>query len=165
MGVNLIPWLVSAQYCVRQGASAYLELWAFLLLLAGAAIITRSRSRALSRTFIAFAVLTGLQATSTFYGCSMVAPSEQGLGTDLPGGTYTILRCLGWEPFGTATGWIIFAAECIVAIVLFVLAINRWKRAGKVLGFIGSALLTIVACFSGFLLYFGFSWCTSSRLF
>lgn len=155
----------SAGYCVRQGATAYLELWAFLLLLAGMAIAMRRRYPALSVTFVTFALLTGIHGASMLYGCSMTAASEQGLGTDLSGGTYEVLRCLGWSPLATANGWIAFAIECIGTIVLLVLAIVRWKRVVRVFGFIGSALLFALSCAGGFLLFFGFSWCTSSRMF
>lgn len=165
LSMGMLPWLVSAQYCARQGASAYLELWAFLLLLLTAAILTRSASRIVTGTLLALAVLTGILAVSMFYGCSMAAPSEQGLGTDLASGIYKTLRCLGYEVFGTATGWIVTATECIVAVVLFSLARARWKKAARVLGFTGSALLAILTLVTGFLVYFGFAWCTSSRLF
>ena len=157
-------WL-SAGYCVRQGASAYLELWAFLLLLAGAAIVTRRSSRVLSGTFVAFALLTTALGISMFYGCSMTAASEQGLGTDMPAHTYSLLRCLGQGTFGMATGWIALAVECLATIVLFVLAIVRWRKIARVFAFIGSALLFALSCAGAFLLFFGFSWCTSSRLF
>jgi hypothetical protein len=156
---------LSAQYCVRQGASAYLELWAFLLLFAAAAIVLRRTSRILSGTCALFAVLTGIVGGSMFYGCSMTAAAQQGLGTDLPARTFNVLRCLGWEPFGTATGWVILAVECIATVALFTLAMVRWKKAARVLAFIGSALLLALSCASAFFLFFGFSWCTSSRLF
>jgi hypothetical protein len=80
-------------------------------------------------------------------------------------GIYTTLRCLGWDVLGTATGWIVTATLCIAAIVVFTLALVRWKSAGRVLGFIGSGLLAILTFASGFLVFFGFAWCTSSRLF
>ncbi len=163
--MELLPWLVSAQYCARQGASAYLALWAFLLLLVGSAILARKTSRVLSRTFVAFAVLTAFLGTSIFYGCSVAAPAEQGLGTNLPAAIYSTLRCLGVEAFGTATGWIVFAVSCIATIVLLVSAIIHLKKTARVFGFAGSALLLMVTFVTGFLLFFGFSWCTSSRLF
>lgn len=163
--VAMLPWLVSAQYCARQGASAYLELWAFLLLLVAAAILTRSTSRVLAGAFFALALLTGILAASMLYGCSMTVPNEQGMATDLAPGVYTTLRCLGREVFGTASGWVVTATECAVAVALFFLARVRWKKAGRVLGFIGSAFLTILTFVTGFLAFFGFSWCASARLF
>jgi hypothetical protein len=163
--MGMLPWLVSAQYCARQGASAYLELWALLLLLVAAATLTRSTSRATRGTLVVLAAVTGILALSMFYGCSMTAPSEQGLGTTMASGTYTTLKCLGYGVFGTATGWIITAVLCIAAIVVFTLARVRWKSAGRVFGFIGAALLTTLTFISGFLVFFGFAWCTSARLF
>lgn len=163
--VAMLPWLVSAQYCARQGASAYLELWAFLLLLVAAAILTRSTSRVLAGTTLALALFTGILAASMLYGCSMTAPNEQGMTTGLAPGIYTTLKCLGHEVFGTASGWVVTATECVVAIALFLLARVRWKKAGRVLGFTGSAVLTILTFVTGFLVFFGFSWCSSARLF
>lgn len=165
LDMGMLPWLVSAQYCARQGASAYLELWAFLLLLVAAAILTRSSSRVVTRTVLALAALTGILGASMFYGCSITAPSEQGLGTELASGIYRALRCVGHDVFGTATGWIVTATECTVAVVLFALARVRWKNAVRVFGFIGSGLLAILTLVTGFLVYFGFAWCTSARLF
>lgn len=162
--MGVLFWL-SAQYCVRQGASAYLELWALLLLLAGASILTRKTSRVLSGGLGLFALLTAAVGASMFYGCAMTAASEQGLGTNLPGGTYNVLRCLGWEPFGTATGWVILAVECVATLTLLVLAIVRWKKAARAFAFVGAGVLLALSCATAFFWFFGFSWCTSSRLF
>lgn len=161
----MIPWHVPAQYCVRQGATAYLEMWALLLAFAGAAVVTRKTSRALSGTYVAFAVLTGVLGVVTFYGCSMTAAGEQGMGTDLPSGTYTILRCLGYDVYSLANTWLLFAVSCTAAIALLVFGLIRWKKAARAYAFTGSALLTIAAFAFAFFLAFGFSWCSSSRLF
>lgn len=165
LDIGMFPWLVSAQYCARQGATAYLILWAFLLVLIGAAMLIRSNARVMKSALLVFALLTSVLGVSMFYGCSIAAPSEQGLGTTMAAGVYTTLRCLGYEVFGTATGWIVTATECIAAIALFSLARVRWKKAGRVFGYIGSGVLLILTVATGFLAYFGFAWCTSARLF
>ena len=164
VAVSVLFWL-SAQYCVRQGTSAYLELWAFLLLLAGASIRTRKVSRVLSAGLGVLALLTAVLGASIFYGCSMTAPAQQGLGTDMPAATFELLRCLGWQPLGTATGWSILGVEVAAMLTLLVLAIVRWRKTARVFGLIGSGMLLALSCAGGFLWFFGFSWCTSSRLF
>ncbi|HZZ00703.1 MAG TPA: hypothetical protein VFE36_14130 [Candidatus Baltobacteraceae bacterium] len=160
-----MPWYIPAQYCARQGATAYLEMWALLLVLAGAAILTRRTSRFLAGTFVVFAALTGILGTSMFYGCSVSAPAEQGLGTNLPAATYGILRCFGHDVGYTAYGWVLFVLSCGGAIALFVFGIIRWKQAGRALAIIGAALLAMAAFAVSFFLLFAFSWCASSRLF
>jgi len=161
----VIPWHVSAQYCARQGATEYLEMWALLLVFAGGAVLTRKASRGVSGAFVGFAVLTGVLGASMFYGCSMTAASEQGMTTDLPHATYTILRCLGYDVRYLTNSWALFAVSCAGAIALLIFGTIRWKRAARAYAFTGSALLTVAAFVFAFFLLFGFSWCSSSRLF
>lgn len=156
---------LSAQYCVRQGASAYLELWAFLLLLAGAAILTRRFSRVSSGVLTLLAVLTGGVGASIFYGCSMTAAADQGLGWFGDRAWYTPLHCLGQNALGNATGWCLIVATCLGAILLLRLGIIRRKPSARVMAFAGSAVLLVFAFAQGFFFTFGWSWCTSSRLF
>jgi hypothetical protein len=172
--VHGLPWL-SAQYCARQNATAFLELWGLLLVLCGAAAATLFAARRLGsdRQFAArfcagalllFALLTGILAASTFYGCTATAASEQGLTSDLPAGTFTVLRCLGTSVLGMVNGWVLLVVTSIAAIALVVLGIFRQRAAVRVPAFAGATLLVILAFAFGFFLLFGFSWCESQRL-
>jgi cytochrome c oxidase subunit IV len=159
----MIFW-ASVRSCVRQDAGAFLELWALLLVLAGCAYVVRPASRAYARVLALFAFLTAVFAGAIFYGCSMTAAGEQGLGTDLPANTYTTLRCLGNDAFSTAMAWTTFVVPLIAGIALALFGAVRWKAARRVVAFIGAAVLLIVACAGAFLSVFFFSWCTSQRL-
>ena len=159
----MLFWL-SARYCARQDATAFIELWALLLVLIAAAVVTRKRSRVYSGTLVVFAALTAAYGSSIFYGCSMTAANEQGLGSDLAASTFNILRCLGNDALGTATGWALLVVLCLAAIALLVLGVVRWKALTRVLAFAGSAVLLILTFALAFFLVFGFSWCTSQRL-
>ena len=157
---------LSARYCARQDAHAFLVLWGLLLLLAGSAVAAqRFKARFFSRAILLFAFLTVALSASIFYGCSMTAASEQGLGSDLPAGTYTFLRCLGWDALSTVLGWTILVVSCIVALGLVVVGIRHRRKAVRIVAPIGAALLSIVTLLMGLGLLFGFSWCTSERLF
>ena len=167
--------MLSAQYCARQNAAAFLELWGLLLVLCGAAVATLFVARRLGseRQFGArfcagslffFALLTGILAASMFYGCSATAASEQGLGSDLAAGTFTILRCLGTDVLSTVQGWVLLVGSSIAAIALVIWGLFRRRAAVRVPAFIGAALLVVLAFAFGFFLLFGFSWCASERL-
>ena len=172
--MSVLQWL-SAQYCARQNATAFLELWAMLLVLCGAAAAMRFAAPQLAKdrpfavrfctaALLFVALLTGIFAASIFYGCTATAASEQGLGSNLPAGTYTLLRCLGTNMFDLVQGWLLFAGCCIAAIALLVLGAVRRRIAVRVPAFIGSGLLAVAALACGFFLIFGFSWCESQRL-
>ena len=167
--------LLSAQYCARQNTAAFLLLWGLLLVLCGAAVATLSLARSIGRgrlfavrfcggALFFFALLTGILAASMFFGCSATAASEQGLGSDLPGDTYRVLRCLGTEVLSMAQGWVLLVGSSIGAIALVVLGRFRPRAAVRVPAFGGAALLVIVAFVLAFFSLFGFSLCTSMRL-
>ena len=157
--------MLSAQYCARQNATAFLELWALLLVLSGAAVTARQFGlRFCAGALFFFALLTGIIAASTFYGCSATAANEQGLPSDLAASMYTFLRCLGTDVFEMVQGWVLFVGSTNAAIALVVLGIRRRRAAVRVPAFAGAALLVILALAFGFFLLFGFSWCESQRL-
>ena len=157
--------LLSAQYCARQNATAFLELLALLLVLCGAATAARRFGlRFCSGALFFFALLTCIIAASMFYGCSATAANEQGLPSDLAAGTYTFLRCLGTDVFEMVQGWVLFAVSANAAIALVVFGVRRRRTAVRVPAFAGAALLVILTLTFGFFLLFGFSWCESQRL-
>ena len=166
---------MSAQYCARQDATAFIELWGLILVLCGAAAVTMFAARRFvggtqfaarfcTGALFFFAILTGLLAASIFYGCSATAASEQGLGSNLSARTYTTLRCLSTDVLSTVQGWVLLVGLSIAAIVLIVLGILRRRAAVRVPAFTGAALLAILAFACGFFLLFVFSFCESQRL-
>lgn len=167
--------MLSAQYCARQDATSFLELWALLLLLCAAAAATLLLARRQGTNpniavrfcfgvMLLFALLTGLFAASIFYGCSATAANEQGLPSNLAAGAYTFLRCLGTDVLGMVQGWVLLVASTIAAIALAGYATVRRRPAVRIPAFGGALLLILLAIASGFFLLFGFSWCTSQRL-
>lgn len=173
--MEITPWL-STQYCARQHATASLELWGLVLVLAGAAIATlfaarrmrrtdrRSAARVCAGAFLFAALLTGVLAAAIFYGCTTTAASLQGLGSDLPAATFGMLSCLNSQALGLVHGWMLLVGSFVAAIVLLVLGIVRWNAAARIVAFIAAALLVFLTFAVGLLLIFGFSWCTSQRL-
>ena len=172
--MEVLP-LLSSQYCARQNASAFLELWALLLVLCGAAVVTLFAARRLggdrqfglrfcAGSLFFFALLNVVITASMFYGCSATAASEQGRPSDLAANTFTLLRCLGTDVFEMVQGWVLFAGSTNAAIALVVFGIRRRRAAIRVPAFAGAALLLILALAFGFFLLFGFSWCESQRL-
>ena len=168
-------FVTASQFCARQNATAFLELWALVLVLCGAAAVTlfiarqlegsrRTAARCCAAALLALAALTGVLLVSGFYGCSATAPSNQGLPSQLPAATFTLLRCLGVDVFALANGWILFTASCIAAIVLLASALVRWRGARGVVALLGSAVCVLAASAIGFFLVFAFSWCRSERL-
>lgn len=170
-----VLWLLSAQYCARQNAASFLELWALLLVLClgAAATLFAARRLAPERQFsvrfcggalLFFALLTAIFASLTFYGCSATAANEQGLPTQLPAGVFTALRCLGTDVLSTVQGWVLLVVSSIVAIALLVFGIFRPRVAVRVPAFAAATLFAILALAGGFFLLFGYSWCESQRL-
>lgn len=172
-----MPWL-SVRYCVRQDAATFLELWAFVVLLAGASVAAFAASsrnaehprypfalRFCAGTLLLFTVLTGILGVSILYGCLWTAASLQGMGTNLPSRTYALLSCLYQAGTDMAHAWMLAVVFFTCAIALLVVGIFRRNAAVRVVSFLGSPLLLILALASMGGLIFAFSWCTSRRLF
>lgn len=157
-------WL-SVRYCVRQDATAFLELWALLLALAGAAVALRSTARAWSRGLLCCAALIAAVGASIIIGCTMTGAADQGQGWDFSPAWYTPLRCMGYDALWSVNNWCSIVIFAIAGIALLQLGIVRRKTATRVFAFSGSAVLLILTLLSGFFLLFGYSWCSSSRLF
>jgi hypothetical protein len=135
--VDVIPWL-SVRYCARQDATGLLELWALTLVLAGAAVAIllaarlksgrpnhQSATRLLAGGILFFALLTGALALFIIYGCSMTAAGSQGLLSDLPARTLTMLQCLNGDVLATVGAWVLLVGSAIAALQLLVLGIVR----------------------------------------
>ena len=167
--------LLSAQYCARQNATAFLELWGLLLLLCCAAVVILfvarrfKKERQFAARFCAgalffLALLNGIFASSIFYGCSATAASEQGLGSNLAAGTYNVLRCLGTDVLSSVHAWVLVVGSSIGTVVLSLFGVYRRGAAVRAAAFVGAAFLIVLAFAFGFFLFFGFSWCASERL-
>jgi hypothetical protein len=161
-------WGLGARYCVRQHAHAFMWLWCLLLALTGAALIVRRRGRHFEAiVLLLLAVCTGALGLIVFYGCSASAPFSMGLGApNLSAARLTTLTCLGQAASASAFSWTIIALCCSAALGSVAWGRLRAKTTGvRVISYIGASLLLLLAAAAGFGWFFGFSWCSSSRLF
>lgn len=164
-----VIWSLGARYCVRQEAQAFMWLWGLLLALAGAAVIVRRRGRHFEAAVLLFlAVCTSAVGLVAFYACYASAPYSMGLGAppSLSAARLTALTCLGRGAFDLASIWTIVTVSCSAALGLVAWGRTRGKTAAlRACLYVGAALLLLVAAAAVFGWFFGFSWCSSSRLF
>jgi hypothetical protein len=143
-------------------------LWGLFLALAGAAFIVRRRGRRFeTAALLFFAVCTAAVGLVVFYACAATAPSSMGLGGP-PGfsaARLTTVTCLGNRASVTAGTWTVIALSCSAALGLVSWGRSRRKTALRAGAYVGAALLLLVAAAAGFGWFFGFSWCSSMRLF
>jgi hypothetical protein len=161
-------WSLGARYCARQHAHAFIWLWFLLLAFAGAALILRRRGRPFeAAVLLLLAVCTGALGSIVFYACSATAPFSMGLGApNISATRLTALTCLGQSASTSAFLWTVVALCCSSALGSVAWGRLRGKTAAiRTLSYIGAALLLVIAGALGFAWFFGFSWCSSSRLF
>lgn len=161
-------WGVGARYCVRQDAHAFMWLWGLFLALAAAAFLLRRRGRYFeAAVLLFFAICTGALGCIIFYACSASAPYQMGLGTpSISAARLTTITCLSQGAFSKAIVWTVIVLSCSAALGLVAWGRSRGKTAAlRACTYIGAALLLLVAAVAGFGAFFGFSWCSSSRLF
>jgi hypothetical protein len=161
-------WSLGARYCARQHAHAFIWLWCLLLTLAGAALIVRRRGGHIESTvLLLLAACTGTLGGIVFYGCSATAPFSMGLGApNISAARLTALTCLGQAASSSAFLWTVVTLCCSAALGSVAWGRLRAKTAGiRAISYIGAALLVLLAAAGGFAWFFGFSWCSSSRLF
>ena len=159
---------LSARYCARQDAHAFMWLWCLALVLGAIACSIGKGSARLARgALLFFAAATGLVGASIFYGCYRWAPFSLGMGAPgLSARQLDTFMCLSQDAFGNSLGWTIVAVSCSAAAALIVWARSSAGSAGKrVSCSIGAALLMVVAVVVGLLMFVSFSWCLSRRLF
>jgi hypothetical protein len=142
-------------------------LWGLFLILAGSVVALHRRGKRIGAGILAlFALCTAALAVSIFYGCYRYAPHSMGLPATTDAAGLTTFMCLSRDAFGTATGWTIFVLCCSAAAAFISLARPRGKstlfRASL---YIAAAIALFLACAGGFLMFFGYSWCLSERLF
>ncbi len=143
-------------------------LWCVLLALAGAASIVRRRARPFeAAVLLLLAVCTATLGVAIFYACSATAPSSLGLGApDISAARLTTLTCLGQSASTSAVVWTVVVLLCGAALGSIAWGRTPGKSAAvRALCYIGVALLLLLAAAAGFAWFFGFSWCSSSRLF
>jgi hypothetical protein len=144
-------------------------LWGLFLALAGAAFMVRRRGRHFEAALLLFfAVCTGAVGLVAFYACYASAPYSMGLGAppSLSAARLTMFTCLSHRAFDLASIWTIVALSCSAALGLVTWGRTRGKTAAlRACFYTGAALLLLVAVAAGFGWFFGFSWCSSSRLF
>ena len=170
---------LTARYCIRQDARGFIELWALLVAVAGAAIalLLSLRRRIGDRTYrlvvviwagalTCFLALTLGFALTIFRWCYESAAANLGFVAPNAPAHLDMMSCLSMRVLNLVDGWILIVALSIAAIALLVLAIFRlrslWRRA---LTFAGVAVALLFAVASGGLKAFGIYWCQSSRLF
>jgi hypothetical protein len=161
-------WSLGARYCVRQHAHAFIWLWCLLVALAAAAVAVRRRGRPFEATvLLLLAVCTGTLGLVLFYACSASAPYSMGLGApDISAARLTALTCLGESASASAFTWTLVALSCSAALGSIAWGRTRGKTAAtRALSYIGAALLLLLAAAGVFAWFFGFSWCSSRRLF
>lgn len=154
---------------MRQDVHAFMWLWGLFLALVGAAFIVRWRRRRLeAAALLFFAVCTGAVGLVVFYACYASAPYSMGLGAppSVSAARLTTVTCLSHGASGTASMWTVVALSCSAALGLVAWGQSRRKTAAlRACAYIGAALLFLVAGAAGFGWFFGFSWCSSERLF
>ena len=153
---------------MRQHAHAFMWLWFLLLALTGTALIVCRRGRHFEATvLLLLAVCTGTLGLIVFYGCSATASFSMGLGApNISAARLTALTCLGQSASPSAFHWTGVALCCSAALGLVAWGRLRAKTTGvRAISYIGAALLLLLAAAAGFGWFFGFSWCSSSRLF
>jgi hypothetical protein len=163
-----VIWSLGAKYCVRQDAHAFMWLWGLLLALTAAAFVVRRHGRHVeAAVLLFFAATTGALGFLTFYACYAYAPYSMGLTAPrTTAARLTTFSCLSQEALPSAFIWTIVALSCSAALGLI-----AWGRshdnpaAFRLTTYIGAALLLLLAAAAGFVWFFGFSWCSSHRLF
>lgn len=143
-------------------------LWGLLLALAAVAFIVRRRGGHFeAAVLLFFAACTGALGSIIFYGCYASAPYSMGLGApNLSAARLTMLTCLSQDVFARAINWTIIVLSCSAALGLVAWGRSRGKTAAlRACLYVAAALFLLVAAAAGFGAFFGFSWCSSSRLF
>jgi hypothetical protein len=143
-------------------------LWGLLLAFAAAAFLVRRLGRRLeAAVLLCFAVCTGALGAIVFYTCYASAPYSMGLGApDVPAARLTMFTCLSQGAFTLAFIWTVVALSCSAALGLIAWGRSRPKTAAlRTISYIGAAFLLFIAANAGFVSFFDFSWCASSRLF
>ncbi|HEY5426970.1 MAG TPA: hypothetical protein VIJ77_10495, partial [Candidatus Tumulicola sp.] len=165
--VDVISGLGS-RYCVRQDAHAFTWLWCLLLALAGGALAVRRRGRYFeAAALLFFALCTGALGFVVFYACYASAPYSMGLGAPSAlAARLTTFTCLSRGASTLTFIWTVVALSCSAALGLIATGHSGSKVAAiRVSFYIGAALFLLLAAAAGFVAFFGFSWCSSSRLF
>jgi hypothetical protein len=165
--VDLI-WSLGARYCVRQDAHAFMWLWGLFLALAGAAVALRGRRASFGIPVLLFlAFCTAAVGFGIFYACYRWAPYSMGLsGPSISAADLNAFMCLSRDAVGTAGMWTVIVLACSTAVGLVAWARLRSRNAAIRAGcYIAAVLALLLAIAGGFLWFFGFSWCSSQRLF
>jgi hypothetical protein len=176
--VDLIHGL-SARYCIRQDARGFIELWALLIALAGAAIaiLLSARQRMADRKYrraaliwtgvlACFILFTGGVALTTFWWCYQSAAASLGMPPSSSATNIDMKICMSLHAVETIDEWILAVVSFIAAIGLIVLGIFRLKNLlRRALIFAGAAVVLVFALANGGLMLFGLAWCQSPRLF
>jgi hypothetical protein len=153
---------------VRQDAHAFSWLWGLVLAFAGAALIVRRRGRRFEAAVLAvLSVCTGALGLAIFYACYASAPYSMGLGApDVPAARLTTLTCVSQGESMLAFLWAVVALSGSAALGLIAWGGSPGKSVAlRACLYIGAALLLLFAAAAGFVAFFNFSWCSSSRLF
>ena len=135
-----------------------------------------ARGRGLDRTparkafeaavLLLLAVCTARSASLIFYACSATAPSSLGLGApDISAARLTTLTCLGHRALTSAVIWTVVVLLCGAALGSIAWGRTPGKTAAFALPLYRRGAVLLLAAAAGFAWFFGFSWCSSSRLF
>ena len=171
---------LAARYCVRQDARGFIELWGFLLALAGAAtaILRSARRKADDQTYrrVAYVcagilacafLLTGGLGLAIFRWCYESAAASLGM-VDVNSPTTGLdwMICMSMHAVETINEWVTLVTACLLAAGSIVLGIFRFKKlAPRILLFTGAVAALLFAWLVVFFMLFGVGWCQSSRLF
>jgi hypothetical protein len=171
---------LAARYCLRQDARGFLELLAFLVVLAAAAVATlRSmRRRAADADYrraasvwagglaCAFVLSLGVGLTIFRWCAESAGPA---LGVVLPTSPQSGLDamiCYSMNAVRLIEGWIVVVVAAIAAIGLFAVGVfARRSWVSRAVALAGAVVALLFATASGFLILFSMSWCQSHRLF
>ena len=151
---------LSARYCVRQDAHAFMWLWGLLLILIGAALALRRSSWLLRMVLLAFALGTVALGAGILYACTAYAPLSLGLAVPISATDLTRIMCLSKDPFGTAIPWTVVVLSCSGAVALVLRSRASGKTAtSRAFAYIGAALLVVIAVACVLLAIFSFGMC------
>lgn len=159
-------WSLAARYCVRQDAHALMWLLGLFLILTGGALALRRNTQRLPAVLLFFAVCTVALGVIIFSACSAYAPLSMGLPASISATNETTLMCLGKDAFEKAILWTIIVASYSAAFGSVLWARLRSKSAtGRAFGYIGAALLLLVATTCVLLGIFAFQLCATRWVF
>jgi hypothetical protein len=159
---------VSARYCARQDAHAFMWLWALLLTCCAIALGLQGRRQRFVRGLLwIFAAGTVAIGVAISYGCYRWAPYSMGLGTpEISAPALDTLRCLSQNTVPNAITWASIAFACTAAAGLVTWAISRKPAiVVRIACYLGAIVLLLTTAVSIFFLFFSFAWCSSQRLF